>query len=184
MVKQTGLILLLAGGTALASAQFQSGTTRWDGRAAQRGDALLKAAMIERHNAARRDYGSAPLAWDEALARDAARYAATLAQRGTMAHDPQTGVKPKQGENLFMGTRSAYPYAAMADLWIAEKRWFKKGRFPDVVTSGHWSRVGHYTQIVWPATRRFGCATASNARDDVLVCRYLPAGNWFGVALD
>lgn len=177
------LTLLLAAGPALAEGRFQSGTTRWDGRLAARGEPLLMQVMIETHNSARRAYGSTPLRWDAGLAQDAARYARVLAARGTMAHDPQRGVRPQQGENLFMGTRGAYSYAKMAGLWIDERRWFRKGVFPDVVSSGHWSRVGHYTQIVWPATERFGCALASNRRDDFLVCRYLPAGNYFGVTL-
>lgn len=162
---------------------FQSGTTRWNGKPAPRGEALLRRAMIDEHNQARRAYGSAKLDWDDALARDAGKYAAVLAKRDRIAHDPQKDVIPRQGENLFMGTRSAYSYKAMARLWVDERRWFKKGRFPQVVTEGPWTRVGHYTQIVWPSTQRFGCATASNRERDFLVCRYLPAGNYFGVEL-
>jgi uncharacterized protein YkwD len=177
------LIVLLGSGTAFAEDRFQSGTIPWDGRIAPRDDAIMRSALIDAHNRARGRFGSPPLVWDSALAKDAARYARTLAARGVMAHDPQTGAKLRQGENLFMGTRGAYSYALMAQLWIDERRWFRRGTFPDVVTSGHWSRVGHYTQIVWPSTERLGCAVASNSRDDVLVCRYFPAGNYFGVAL-
>ena len=172
--------LALAG---TAAAQFQTGTTRWDGKRAARGDALLRATMLAEHNDARRAYGSTPLVWDEGLARDAARYAARLADRGTMAHDPQKGVIPRQGENLFMGTRTAYSFRTMARLWVDERRWFKKGRFPDVSTKKPASLVGHYTQIIWPSTERFGCALDANRKEDVLVCRYLPAGNYFGVEL-
>lgn len=114
------------------------------------------------------------------LAKDSARYAAVLAKRGRIAHDPDKG---RQGENLFQGTIRAYPYAMMARLWVDEKKHFKKGVFPDVVKAGPWSLVGHYTQIVWPGTQRFGCAVASNKDDDFLVCRYLPAGNVYGVAM-
>ena len=49
--------------------------------------------------------------------------------------------------------------------------------------TGNVSHVGHYTQIVWPTSRRVGCATASNRSKDVLVCRYLPAGNVVGTIL-
>jgi hypothetical protein len=31
--------------------------------------------------------------------------------------------------------------------------------------------------MVWPTTTRVGCAVASNAANDFLVCRYSPAGN-------
>lgn len=140
--------------------------------------------MIAEHNDARRAYGAEALVWDDALAKDAATYAAILARRGQISHDPQTGAELRQGENLFIGTRTAYSYTAMARLWVDERRWFRKGRFPDVVTTGPWTRVGHYTQIVWPETQRFGCAVASNKTDDVLVCRYFPAGNFLGVEMN
>ena len=54
---------------------------------------------------------------------------------------------------------------------------------PAVSRTGDWSQVAHYTQIVWPATQRVGCATASNRSNDYLVCRYLPAGNVVGVVM-
>ncbi len=155
----------------------------WNGKVEARGDALLKANMLAAHNGARREYGSPALTWDETLATAAMAYARRLAATNSFAHDPQRGVDPPQGENLYMGTRGAFSYAAMAKLWVDERRDFRAGRFPDVVKSGHWSRVGHYTQVVWPTTQRFGCALATSARDDFLVCRYLPAGNYFGTLL-
>ncbi len=175
-------LALLALPAAAQNPRFQSGEVRWNGKAAPRSDAALRAEMITAHNAARADYGVGPLSWNDALAADAALWAKALAVTQKFDHDPAERTPP-QGENLFKGTRGAFAYAAMAKLWVDEKQWFKKGRFPEVVTEGHWSRVGHYTQIVWPSTREFGCALASNAAEDFLVCRYLPAGNYFGVEL-
>ena len=91
--------------------------------------------------------------------------------------------RERQGENLFMGTRGAYDYREMADAWIDERASFRGGTFPEVSATGDWSDVGHYTQIVWPETRAVGCALASNANEDYLVCRYLPAGNVVGTRL-
>ncbi|HVF37091.1 MAG TPA: CAP domain-containing protein [Sphingomicrobium sp.] len=139
--------------------------------------------MIKAHNDARRQYGSAPLAWDDGLARDAATYARQLARSGRFHHDPQIGRYPRQGENLFMGTRGAYRYSKMVGLLIDERRDFRPGRYPYVSRTGDWSHVSHYTQIIWPATRRVGCATASSHANDYLVCRYLPAGNVVGTVL-
>lgn len=144
---------------------------------------LLRHTMVAAHNQARRQFGSAPLIWDDTLARDAANYAFTLARINRFEHDPQHGRRPKQGENLWMGTRSAYSYAEMINLLIAERRDFRAGRFPAVSRTGRWSDVGHYTQIVWPTTERVGCATASNRASDYLVCRYWPAGNIVGIVL-
>jgi hypothetical protein len=139
--------------------------------------------MIAAHNEARRLRGAAPLAWDEGLARDAAVYAARLARGNRFEHDRQAGRSPRQGENLFMGTRDAYSYADMIGLLVEEGNYFRPGRFPNVSRTGSVWHVGHYTQIIWPTSQRVGCATASNRKNDYLVCRYLPAGNVYGTIL-
>ena len=183
MMVRAILIVMLTIAPALAQDRFQRGSVPWDGKAEPRGAPLLKAAMLDRHNAARRDYGVPALGWDDALVASALVHARYLALTDTFEHDEQDGAETPEGENLYMGTRGAFSYAAMAQLWVDERRDFRSGRFPDVVKSGHWSKVGHYTQIIWPTTQRVGCAMASNARDDFLVCRYLPAGNYFGTLL-
>ena len=139
--------------------------------------------MLNGHNRARANYRVAPLSWDEALSRDAQRYADFLARSGRFEHDPQNGRYPKQGENLFLGTRTAYRYQEMVRGWVDERKDFRPGRFPYVSRTGDWSAVGHYTQIVWPTTKRVGCATASNRTNDYLVCRYWPAGNVVGTVI-
>lgn len=177
----TTLALILP---AAAAATPQSAIIPWtDHRPQPRGAGLLRETMMIAHNEARRQYGSRPLAWDEMLARDARAYADRLAQSGRFEHDPQVGRAPHQGENLWVGTRSAYSYAEMIGLLIAERRDFQPGRFPRVSRTGDWSRVAHYTQVVWPSTERVGCATAANRANDYLVCRYLPAGNVVGVVM-
>ena len=158
-------------------------THHWDRRPQPRGEALMRAAMIAGHNQARSQYRVASLAWDEGLARDAGAYARHLARTGTFEHDPQRGRRPPQGENLWMGTRTAYSYAQMIDHLVSERRFYQPGRFPDVSRTGEWSHVAHYTQIIWPTSRRVGCATAANRTHDYLVCRYSPAGNIVGTVL-
>ena len=160
------------------------GVLPWvDVRPKERDPVLLRTTMIAAHNAARRRYGVAPLAWDNGLARDAENYARQLARTNRFEHDRQAGRAPMQGENLFRGTRDAYSYADMIGLLVAEGQYFRRGVFPNVSTTGNVSHVGHYTQIVWPTSKRVGCAVASNRANDFLVCRYLPAGNVVGTLL-
>lgn len=166
-----------------ATAVPQRLTHVWDRRPQPRGEALMRSAMVAGHNQARSAYGAAPLAWDKELAHDAAVYARRLARTGTFEHDPQQGRRPPQGENLWMGTRTAYSYAQMIGHLVGERRFYRPGRFPDVSKTGEWSHVAHYTQIIWPTSRRVGCATASNRSHDYLVCRYSPAGNIVGTVL-
>jgi hypothetical protein len=146
--------------------------------------ARLRQAMEETHLAARIERSVAPLSWDKGLAEDAARWAKMLADRNHFGHDPQSDREKPQGENLWMGTRGAFPETFMVGRWIEERSLFRGGRFPDVTRAGTpWAKVGHYTQIIWPSTRSFGCALASNRDFDFLVCRYWPAGNIFGEPL-
>jgi hypothetical protein len=67
--------------------------------------------------------------------------------------------------------------------WASERKVYQPGVFPIVSRTGKWEDVGHYTQIIWPTTQRVGCALATNARSDYLVCRYWPAGNVNGVPM-
>jgi hypothetical protein len=141
---------------------------------APRGDALLRAEMLAAHNGLRREFGQPPLAWDATLEAAAAAHAAALGERNRLAHGRDLA---EQGENLWMGSRNAFTYAEMATAWAEERIEFVPGRFPNVSRSLGWEEVGHFTQMVWHSTTRLGCALASNAENDILVCRYAPAGN-------
>jgi Cysteine-rich secretory protein family len=179
-----GLTALLLVIPALGHATVQTSTSAWSDQAPPpRSEPALRAAMLSQHNAVRTQFGAPPLAWNEELALRAKRYAEAIARTRNFSHDPQSGVRPRDGENLFMGTRGAYRYEEMVGLWIDERVHFVRGTFPAVSRTGDWTRVGHYTQMVWPGTREMGCAVAGNGTDDVLVCRYFPAGNVMGFPL-
>jgi hypothetical protein len=134
--------------------------------------------LLAAHNQERGRLGLAPLTWSTALAQSASVWAQHLAKTSSFDHAPPS--KPDEGENLWMGTKGAYTPEDMVGLWIDEKRMFKRGLFPNVSTTGQWSDVGHYTQLIWSRTARIGCAIASNSESDFLVCRYDPPGNWIG----
>ena len=143
----------------------------------------IAAPLLAAHNRERAAVGSPPLAWDPALAAAAAGLCQpNWPARAAFAIRTRTQ-RPGQGENLWIGTRGAYPVEAMVGAWISERRLFRPGRFPDVSRTGRWSDVGHYTAIIWPATSHVGCGIGRSARWDVLVCRYAPAGNVDGVAV-
>ena len=169
------LFILLGGSAALsASATASTLTIPPETRAAMR--------FVQLHNHVRLSAGVRPLFWDAALAGAADRYAAELARTGRWGHSP-LAARPGQGENLWMGTRGAFSVEQMVGAWASEGRWFRRGRFPQVSTTGSWAEVGHYSQMIWPGTIRVGCAVRSSARNDYLVCRYSPAGNVVGVTV-
>ena len=134
------------------------------------------ARILAAHNAVRARAGVAPLTWDPVLGEAAAAYAQQMAFTGVFAHSNRKA-RPGTGENLWMGTRGAFSLETMVNNWASEGRVFQRGVFPAVSRTGNWEDVGHYTQIVWPTTTRVGCALASTASTDYLVCRYSPAGN-------
>ncbi|HZF94321.1 MAG TPA: CAP domain-containing protein [Allosphingosinicella sp.] len=139
----------------------------------------LSARILSLHNRERAAAGVPPLAWDAALAAAAASYGPALAAHGRLVHAPAAS-RPGQGENLWMGTAGSFALEEMIGSWSAEKRLFAPGAVPDVSRSGHFSDVGHYTQMIWRRTTRLGCALHRGRDDDYLICRYSPPGNVLG----
>ena len=139
----------------------------------------LEERLLARHNQERATRGLPPMAWDARLVQSARGWADHLAGEGGFYHAPERARDP-QGENLWAGTRGRFEPEAMVDAWARDKRYYKPGVFPDNSTTGRVADVGHYTQLMWRATRRVGCAVATGAREDVLVCRYAEAGNYRG----
>lgn len=135
--------------------------------------------LLVAHNAERIRLGLKPLVWSAKLSEHAKKWAQTLATSDMFEHAP-VGADGGEGENLWTGTKDDYTPEEMIGFFIDEGKLFRRSKFPDVSTTGQWTDVGHYTQIVWKDTREVGCAIASNPRSDYLVCRYLPAGNVIG----
>jgi hypothetical protein len=139
----------------------------------------IESEWLAAHNQARAEVGMAPLAWSAPLAADAAAWARHLAERNLYEHAPP-GARRGQGENLWRGTRDRWSPWETVGFFVAEKRDFRFGIFPDISATGRWNDVGHYAQVIWPDTREVGCAIARTLADEVLVCRYWPAGNVWG----
>src|SRR5690606_19380233 len=163
-------VLLAAGAAGGASAQYPSLHDERDG--------FAQRALAE-HNRERDRAGVPRLAWNTNLARDAEAWAHRLAREGWLRHAPRTENRGA-GENLWMGSAGYFAVEEMIGAFIGERRHYRHGTFPNVSRTGNWQDVGHYTQVVWRGTREVGCAVARGARDDFLVGRYWPAGNWLG----
>jgi hypothetical protein len=138
---------------------------------------------LDAHNLARSEVGLEPLVWSDRLAQDAAGWARHLARNNLYDHASPL-LRKGQGENLWRGSRGYWNARQKIAFFVDEKRYFRPGNFPDVSRTGRWSDVGHYTQIIWPQTREVGCAMALTPYDEVLVCRYWPAGNVWGHRID
>jgi len=132
--------------------------------------------VLAAHNAERAAVGLPPLVWDNDLGNAAALWAARMATTGVFEHSDRS-TRRGIGENLWFGTRGAYSVENMVGAWASEKQMFMPGIFPNNSRTGNWIDVSHYTQLIWPTTQKVGCALASNASTDYLVCRYSPNGN-------
>jgi hypothetical protein len=140
----------------------------------------LDERLLAAHNRERSAAGIPALAWDPALAAEAAKWGGELAASGAFEHSDDLDGDDPQGENLWAGTRGAYSPEEMVGGWTEEKKDFRPGRFPDNSATGDFADVGHYTQLMWRESDRVGCALAEGAEEEVLVCRYRTAGNVVG----
>ena len=142
-------------------------------------DLHLAARALRVHNEERRRLGLAPLKWNVDLEREASHWASQLSRQGALRHaDGKT--RNGTGENLWMGTAGHWPVERMVGMFIEEKRHYRHDDFPHISKTGNWADVGHYSQIVWRETKEVGCAVVTARGNDVLVCRYWPAGNVWG----
>jgi hypothetical protein len=136
--------------------------------------------ITDAHNKYRTAVGVPPIVWSDDLAAAAQNWVNTLSANLQFAHDPSAGGQ-NQGENIWIGTTGAFSLAQMVDSWGQEQQYFQNGTFPNVSTTGNWSDVGHYSQIVWRGTTSVGCAGATGSDGNYrLVCRYSPQGNIVG----
>ena len=139
----------------------------------------LAIRMLNVHNAERDRIHLPRLKWNRALEREAADWARVLSRKGALQHADQA-TRNNAGENLWMGTAGHWNVETMVGMFIEEKRNYRHENFPNISRTGNWADVGHYTQIIWRDTQEVGCAVVTAHGNDVLVCRYWPAGNIWG----
>lgn len=137
------------------------------------------AGLLAYHNKLRAEVGSPPLQWSTVLTEHAQGYARIIADTGQPEHSPRLG-RETERENVSLGMRGVGNPLQLAQVWGAERRYFRSGTFPDISTTGEWSDAGHYSQMVWSLTTKVGCGFARGRRVDALVCRYSPPGNQDG----
>ncbi|GMM94343.1 CAP domain-containing protein [Qipengyuania sp. MTN3-11] len=142
-------------------------------------NASIERRLLASHNGERARLGLEPLKWNRHLQSEAAEWARELSRRGTLEHASRD-VRNGTGENLWMGTAGVWDVERMVGMFLDERRHYRHDNFPEISRTGNWADVGHYTQIVWRDTREVGCAVHTERGNDVLVCRYWPAGNVWG----
>lgn len=141
----------------------------------------LDSRLLAAHNRERAALDLPALEWDDKLSADARTWARALSSTNSFEHSRDNPDDPDpQGENLWAGTPGAFSPEQMVGLWIDEKHNYRPGPIPNVSRTGDFEDVGHYTQVIWRATRKVGCALVTGGAEDVLVCRYSQGGNVIG----
>jgi pathogenesis-related protein 1 len=120
------------------------------------------------------------LAWDPALAATAAAYVATCPDSdgdGLVDHNDNRSVGHPfyVGENIFASSGTASATAAVT-AWANERAHYHY----DANTCDAGQACGHYTQVVWRATEKLGCALHACPGlkyPSTIVCDYGPGGN-------
>jgi pathogenesis-related protein 1 len=119
------------------------------------------------------------LTWNPDLAATAAAWIAqcrdTEAPSGLIDHNPgrSDGHPYYVGENIYASGGQADPQQAV-ELWVSEASNYN---YANNSCSGV---CGHYTQVVWRASRELGCAVGTCAGlqfPNAIVCNYGPGGN-------
>lgn len=144
-------------------------------------------AIVAAHNKWRVQVGVGGLSYSPELEASAQAWADILKQINhcQMRHSSPEG---RYGENLYWasamvwtdGRRELQKVSSeqAVDSWSSEKRDYdyeKNSCKPGKM-------CGHYTQMVWRASTKVGCAIAvcDDSQEQVWVCQYQPAGNLVG----
>ncbi|XP_028412406.1 mucin-4-like [Dendronephthya gigantea] len=127
------------------------------------------------HNQKREAHGVPPLVWSATIAASAKEYAEKLAAADStnLVHE-----KSGYGENLFVEFGSGIPKEKKGTCVKAVDNWYDEIGMYNFDNPGFSSETGHFTQVVWKASKEVGVAevvTSTNKR--FIVGRYSPPGN-------
>lgn len=133
---------------------------------------------VREHNRVRADVGVSKLKWSDKISQYSQSWADHLAATTCqMKHRPREGKwKQQYGENLFIGTAGFYSIREAVQSWESEKADYSYGPF----TGKSYKPIGHYTQIIWKNSTRFGCGQALCNNNLIIACNYDPPGNYIG----
>ena len=125
--------------------------------------------LLGAHNDVRGNLGLPPLQWSKELAAYSEKWAKKLLADNSIAHNS----KSPYGENILVTGLGSTPASVVSE-WASESGYYTYS------TNSCDGDCGHYTQLVWRATLRVGCAMAHNKQREIWVCSYDPAGNFLG----
>ncbi|XP_053687305.1 Golgi-associated plant pathogenesis-related protein 1-like [Sabethes cyaneus] len=134
--------------------------------------AQFQQEVLNEHNRLRAQHSAPPLALSRSLCKYAQDWAQNIASRNRLQHRTER----KYGENLYAQFgKTQIAGADAVQSWYQERKDYTYGQ-PD--PGSNFTKVGHFTQVVWKGSRELGVGMAVNGRNVFVVCNYDPAGNY------
>nr|XP_002733044.1 PREDICTED: LIM and cysteine-rich domains protein 1-like isoform X1 [Saccoglossus kowalevskii] len=126
---------------------------------------------LRAHNRLRSKHEAAPLTFSAECAKHAQKWADHLAKTDKFEHSENKDF----GENIATGFGSG-DYDLSVEQ--ATENWYSEIRDYDFSKPGFKSGIGHFTQVVWKATKEMGIGKAKSKKGRIyIVANYKPAGN-------
>ncbi|KZF26843.1 PR-1-like protein [Xylona heveae TC161] len=133
-------------------------------------DSDFKNTMLDSQNSYRSEHSASALSWNNTLAQTAQKWANKCLWKHSGYGD---------GENLAEG---------FANTTLAVQAWADERSDYNYNKPGFSEKTGHFTQLVWAATKSVGCgrkSCSSGSKSDgangwIIVCEYWPPGNVAG----
>ena len=139
-------------------------------------------SLVNKHNTLRKKHSAQNLSKLAAIATLAQKTANSCKSQGKLVHSGTSYNGQWMGQNLFLMGGAAPTADDVANDWYSENQNYDystgKAKKANAV-------IGHFTQMVWKATKQIGCAVAigpwGNYNPSYYVCcNYFPGGNVSG----
>ncbi len=139
-------------------------------------DKFIKDAL-DAHNEYRAKHGVSPLTLSKRLCESAQAWADKLARENRFEHDTNCDY----GENLYCSW-SSNPKAVQVSGRTPVDSWYSESKKHMFGCEPHSTATGHFTQVVWKASKEFGIGKAVAPRSGkvIVVGNYDPPGNFVG----
>ena len=135
--------------------------------------------LVNRHNVLRKKHSAGSLTKLADIAKLAQVTADKCKAAQTLQHSGTSYNGQWMGQNLYVIGGAAPTGAGVADSWYSENKDYDyatgKGKTANAM-------IGHFTQLVWKASKQIGCAVATGTWSGYnpsyfVCCNYFPGGN-------
>ena len=138
--------------------------------------------LVNRHNELRKKHNAGALTKLADIATLAQETADKCKSAGGLQHSGNSYNGQWMGQNLYVMGGATPTGAQVADSWYSEN---KDYNYDTGKAKTNGAVIGHFTQLVWKASKQIGCAVAIGSWSGYnpsyyVCCNYFPGGNVLG----